>query len=351
MEKYKLTERGLFWLKVATIDATGQDKLLHDEKIKLFDENIEEWIVTDWDVDSLLKIESPKDFLNRLEDYMDYIQGRPVNNIHYVDCSNQALQLYAITTQCLKTAKICNLSGDNTQRFDGYQMLADALNSNFDIPFISRGTAKKPLMTTLYGKQKAWVSMEKELKDNIEDFSPEDFDNVFQEALMQIAPNAMTTMAQIQSLNSENIGTYYWTLPDGFKVKYDVSTEVSIEAERKSVKGTRFHFEGTSTVYAPDRWNAGMAPNVIHSIDGYIARRLINEFPEYIHTIHDAYGCHYNYIDDLIVLWKKIMCEILDSNILEDIMTEIANGRKFVRPKKRGTLTKEHILNSEYALA
>ena len=46
------------------------------------------------------------------------------------------------------------------------------------------------------------------------------------------APMAMAAMAKIQKLNDKDIGTYRWTLPDGFKVQYDVKSNTLIKAER-----------------------------------------------------------------------------------------------------------------------
>jgi DNA-directed RNA polymerase len=104
-------------------------------------------------------------------------------------------------------------------------------------------------------------------------------------------------------------------------------------------------------MYGGHKFNAGMAPNVIHSIDGYIVRQLRRKFHDFLATIHDAYGCHYNFVDDLISLWKDEMIFLLDSNILDDIMSQIANGRKYKKVNKVGTLSARHIIESQYGLS
>lgn len=352
-DKYILTERGLFWLKIATVDAVGHDKLLHEEKIKFFDDNIEEWLQLDLTNTELLisMLDSPMDFINRIEDYCAYLAKQPINNLCFVDCSNQAIQLYGVLTGDLTTARMANLSGDNTKRIDGYQTLADEMNSHFSENIVTRNMAKKPLMTTLYGKQNAWTSMTAELEEALDDFDKETMDKIFNDSMMKIVPNAMTTMAKIQALNDKDIDTYYWTMPDGFVVKYDVSRERELKFEGTTCQGVRVHFETIITEYGGHKFNAGMAPNVIHSIDGWIARELKRRFKEFLGLVHDSYGTHYNFVDDVIRIWKEIMCEILNSNILEDIMEQIANGRPWSKPIRRNTLKEEHIMNSEYALA
>ena len=71
---------------------------------------------------------------------------------------------------------------------------------------------------------------------------------------------------------------------------------------------------------------------------------------KYITSIHDAFGVHPNDIGQLKSNYAKIMIELLHSNLLEDIMKQIANGRAYTAPNKTNNLTEQHILNSEYAL-
>ena len=354
-DRFKLTERGLVWLKRATVSALGYDKLLFDEMEVMFNEDINDWmdsykngtLFEDYDPDE------PLQFRNFIEDYITYLNDEPVENITYVDCSNQALQIYAILTGDLDSAKICNLAGEN-KRADAYQMAADECNKSFDKPIITRNEAKKPVMTTLYSKQNAGSAFARtisvECNIGMEEASKLGAE-IFAEAMENLAPYAMKTMEKLRQLNDANIDTYYWTLPDGFRVKYDVKDTVELKANFTTESGVRVTFEDEIDIYGGHEFNAGMSPNVIHSIDGYIARRLIREFDEFITTIHDAYGCHFNYVDDLIALYKNIMIDILESDLLNDIMKSIADGRKFVTVPKNKTLTREHILNSDYALA
>lgn len=360
MEKtdYRLTERGFYWLKIDLANTYGEDKIGHDEQVK-WSEDIINRIYEDCDIqfkiECINKADSPFEFKQCLENYENYRNNKPINGLMYVDCSNQALQCYAVLTGDLKTAEVCNLAG-NKNRADGYQMLADSINSHFSEPFITRSDTKKPMMTTLYGKQKAWESMINKLEENLEDvdisssYFSDKIDKIFKDSMDDIAQNAMRAMAKIQDLNNEKIGTYYWSLPDGFKVRYDVKSENKIKAERTTKNGIKIKIEDTISEYKPNKFNAGMAPNVIHSVDAYICREVIKRFEGFITTIHDAYAVHYNYIDDLISIYKDIMIEILESELLNDIMLSISGDRSYVPLIKSKTLNKFHIRKSEYAL-
>jgi len=353
MPKQMLTPRGLFWLKLDIVSYFGNDKILFEQLDEFFDANIDEWKAKFMDTEWILKnTDEPKLFQVAVYNYIMHENGLPVSGLKYVDCSNQALQLYAILTGDLSTARVCNIGDVPHQRIDGYQILADKLNNLIgEEDVLLREHTKKPLMTTLYGKQSAWDVLVPILEKHFgSEVDTTELSKLFEDALYSIAPKAMEAMAKIQMLNSEHIPIYRWTLPDGFNVKYDVKSENEITAERTSKAGHRFHYTGFVTEYKPSKNNAGMAPNLIHSIDGYIARRIILGLDFFVHTIHDAYGCHYNQVDELIGLWKDIMCEILDSELLYEIMEQIADGRKYKHIKKYKTLLREHILNSIYGL-
>ena len=358
-EQFKLTESGLRWLKIDMANTFGLDKLSHDEQVVWADGMIAE-VFGDYKIQNgvheyISQAESPFEFRQTLENYEMYINDKPVNGLMYVDCSNQALQVYAFLTGDLKTAQVSNMAGES-KRTDGYQMLADRQNSHFTEEVVTRAMAKKPMMTTLYGKQNAWDSMLDELSKKLDtdvysDEFQEQMSKIFDESMLEIAPNAMKSMAQIQALNDEKIGTYYWTLPDGFKVKYDVKSKTRVNVERTTKSGLNISIEDEVEEYKPSKYNAGMAPNVIHSVDGYIVRELIRRSDYHFTSIHDAFGQHYNFVDTTIKNFKDICIELLKSDLLNDILTEIADGRPFQRIEKSSTLTSFHIRKSKYALS
>ena len=355
MTPQHLTEDGLKWLLVDIANTYGNDKDTTEMQVLWVNQNI--------DVLEALteQAESKFEFANAVDALRRHQRGEPVSHMMYIDCSNQALQLYGVLTADYDTAYICNLSSGST-RTDAYAMLAQQLNIEFTTSIFTRKYCKKALMTTLYGKRHAEMVIAEEMNTTVEalaielninsEENPNWFSDAFEHAMNTIAPNAMSAMANMQALNDENIDTYYWTMPDGFRVKYDVKRDVEYEGHRTSINGTSFTFSTKTSVYGGTKYNAGMAPNIIHSIDGYVARQLIRHMEEkYITSIHDAFGTHPNDITKLKQGYAKIMIELLNSNILNDIMKEIANGRTYKVPTRSNNLTEEHILKSEYAIA
>ena len=346
-----LTDRGLFWLKVDIANTYGMDKALHEEQVEWFNQNKSTLEALSDEADS------PYEFMNAVKVYRQHQKGLPVKHMMYVDCSNQALQIYAVLTGCKDTAELCNLSSYG-KRNDGYTMLADQMNIEMNTNVFNRKNCKKAFMTTLYGKRGAEsvilndMTIQEHKQVLEEGITEELMGEAFDHAMKTLAPKAMETMALIQALNNENIGVYNWTMPDGFRVKYDVKRNVSFEGQRVSAKGLTFSFSADTKVYGGTKFNAGMAPNVIHSIDGYLVRRVVTRFGAiYITTIHDAFGTHPNEVDRVRQYYKEEMIAILNSELLEHIMLQIANGRQFKHLTKVNTLTKEDILGALYDVA
>lgn len=345
-----LTESGLRWLMIDIANTYGYDKATFNEQVA--------WVN---DINESLErfehlAESPYEYRKAVEALRTHQRGEKVSHMAYVDCSNQALQLYATLTSDLSTAYICNLSSGDV-RTDGYGMLADQMNVELGTNIFTRKNCKKAMMTTLYGKRNAeTVIYEAMSQDEIllmteQGITIESMEIAFANAMVKLAPKAMQSMDLIQKLNDENIETYYWTMPDGFNVKYDVKRDIIYEGNRVSKEGVSFNFATETSIYGATKYNAGMAPNVIHSVDGYVAREMVRKSTEFITTIHDAFGKHVNHIDKFIEHYKDTMIELLNSNLLESIMNEIANGRNYILPEKSGTLTESHIKEAQYAVA
>ena len=114
------------------------------------------------------------------------------------------------------------------------------------------------------------------------------------------------------------------------------------------------------TDYKGSEFNRGMSPNVIHSVDGYVAREMIRRmtqhcakfnrnYPAFITSIHDAFGTHPNNAEEMTYHYTNIMCELNESNLLQDIMSQIS-GKNMLSIKKN-TLTNDMIKASIYKLS
>ncbi len=365
--KLDFTNRQNYWLAVDCANQFGLDKQSFADRIKWVDENYNNL------TNLANEADSKWEYQKSVNAIMQADFNQVPNHMVYLDASNQALQLYAVLTGDKKTAMTCNLA-NNLSMADAYQLLANAMNRYMNLQCFNRSNCKKALMTTMYGKADAYSEMlskmyprsstpeidfEEEFKRDV--FIDKDstqmypqhmtMHDAFNEAMREIAPKAIVAMDAIQSLNDEKIGVYNWTLPDNFKVKYDVKVEVEINFLDYTKNGIAVEVIGKKDMYRPDAGNRGMAPNVIHSVDGYIARELVKRMNAkglFITTIHDAFACMPEDCDTMRTIYADILIELLHSDLLNDILTQIANTS--IRIVKTGDLTEEHIRTSLYYL-
>lgn len=353
-----LTASGLRYLKIDIANSFGLDKKTYAERIKFVESHTVNELMA-----KTIEADSPYEYRNAVEQYERACMGYPVEHITYLDCTNQALQLYAVLTSCKDTAYLCNISSGNTLT-DAYGVLAIAMNEITGLDIFDRNNCKKALMTTLYGKMDGESEIVKYIMENNMELMPmidiEEFPNQFQQAMRAIAPHAMRAMDVLQSLNCADIDTYYWTMPDGFKVKYDVKSSQKLEISCKTKSGVKFHFDRDVQVYKGSEFNRGMSPNVIHSVDGYVAREMIKRmtqpcaefnrnYPAFITSIHDAFGTHPNNALEMTYHYTNIMMELNSSNLLQDIMSQISG--KHMLSIKKNTLTNDMIRASIYKLS
>ena len=343
-EKGYLTEDGLRWLFINIANLAGFDKLSFAEREKKGKEIAFIGYYED--------AESPTMLRNALADYDTYLRGEPVNGLIGLDFSNQAMQLYALLTSDETTAKFCNLNnGDNL--VDGYKIIADRMNEESGLNIFNRKNCKKAVMTTLYSKANVGeVMLSEDLLHTdgvLQEHEAEDLNELFQHSFQIEAPEAKEAMEQLLKLNDENIGVYNWTMPDGFKVKYDVKSTHEIHIQGESKDGIFLEFKQEVKRYAPSEHNRGMSPNIIHSFDGYILRQFERQFKQFFSTIHDEISIPYNYAEEAIQIVNNIYCELNDNDYLKDITQQIKGEE--VDSLNKCTLTNEMIRGSKYKIS
>ena len=354
-----LTESGLRYLKIDIANAFGLDKQSYADRIAFVD-NCK---ISDL-FNKVEEADSKYEYRNAIKElYNSQVNGLPVEHITYLDCTNQALQLYAVLTSCKDTAYLCNISSGN-ELTDAYGVLAIAMNEITGLDIFDRNNCKKALMTTLYGKMDGESEIIKYMIENGIDYqsliTDEELASAFQKAMRAIAPHAMRAMDVLQSLNKADEDVYYWTMPDGFKVKYDVKSTQKLEISCKTKSGVKFHFDRDVQVYKGSEFNRGMSPNVIHSVDGYVAREMTRRmtkpcaefnryYPAFITSIHDAFGTHPNNAEEMTWHYTNIMCELNDSDLLRQIMSQISGS--VMLSIKKNTLTNDMIRDSIYKLS
>tara|TARA_B110000459_G_C16424294_1_gene408878 strand:- start:491 stop:841 length:351 start_codon:yes stop_codon:yes gene_type:complete len=93
-----------------------------------------------------------------------------------------------------------------------------------------------------------------------------------------------------------------------------------------------------------------LCPNIIHSIDGYVAREMIRKAPFQLSHIHDCFVFSPDHLQEVAQLYREIMAEIARSSILQDILRQLTGDANLVITKYSNNLD-EAILDSSYMLS
>ncbi len=370
--KLENRESAILMAKIDIANNLDKDKLTFDERIKWVDDN---WKMIPQIVEkgksTKYKIQQIKRMYKAIKMFE---KGEQTNVMMHLDATNQALQLYAISTRDKVLGKITNLTSSE-KREDAYEDFATELNKIFGKGFFSRKMVKKPMMTRTYGKMNAHLvalvekygrTVESSLERLEEEkgMNEEEYSEQYYGAEREIIGETAKTMDKIIELHKElNQEKYYWEMPDGFKVTNRVKRKIKGKPKvYHPIEGKTMVRETNTEIhmFRKSIESRALAPNIIHSIDAYILRNIKSRFMQkgkFLITIHDSYGVHPSEAKMLMDIYREEMVRVMEDEVLQDIMEQIWNnaGREGGLPKEftidnNGELTKGDIMSSRYAL-
>ena len=250
-----------------------------------------------------------------------------------LDATSSGLQIMAVISGCKKTAKLVNCI-DSTTRYDLYTEIVKMMNQKLSKP-VSRKIIKQVAMTHFYNSRatpKALLSS-KELV-------------VFYEVMEGLLPGAEEVMTVINKCWNYNKDHHTWIMPDGHTVYIPVVKAVNsvyVDPDLGEIP-FRYHNQLPSINFR------SLCPNVIHSIDGYVAREMIRRSTFQLSHIHDCFVFSPDHLQKVTAMYREIMAEIAKSNIFEDILRQLTNNNTLKVNKLSNDLHKD-ILNSSYMLS
>jgi len=326
-------------LKIAVAGHAGKDKLTWDERVAWFDSN-PELIQTKFSTEGLTP-----DEINSKKSGIEYFLGRkalrafrkaeahePSGYMMSVDATASVLQIMATLLGCRDTAIRCNLI-DTGRREDPYTYLLNELEVDVD-----RSSLKDALMTSLYNSART-----------PEEIFGVDADlDLFYEAVEKIFPGAVAALDTINAQWNYDADYHKWTLPDGHIAFVPVTEMVDERIMIEELDG------GLEVVYRhavrqPSKRSSSLAPNIIHSVDAYVAREMVKRTPFELLCIHDSFWFAPDHLQEVQQTYREILAEVSQSNLLADIVSEIAGHPMKIR-KFSYDLHKD-ILKSQYALS
>lgn len=325
------TFNGLDMLKIDIANCFGLDKVSWIDRLMWFEQHkIELEDLTD-------QAEAPMLYLKAVRAMRATEKGIPSGHIMFLDATASGLQIMAALSGCKKTASHVNLVNTG-HREDVYQEVATLMNQIVGPDNqVTRADIKKPVMTHYYNKTR---------QDTLNDEQEEAFYKVLQYSF----EGAEAVKRTINEFWNPEAFEHTWTLPDGHIARVKVTEMIDTRIEVDELDHTTFTYRFEANVSSDI--NTSLVPNIIHSIDGYIAREMVRrankEGFELAH-IHDAFCAHPNNMQRVRELYRIILAEIADKNVLNDILSEIVNSP--VQLIKFSNNLSQDILQSEYALS
>lgn len=318
-----VTPEGLDWMKIAVANAFGLDKLPFNSRIAWFESQ------DDFFPDVA---DEPIMATKLLRAYQDAEDGKLVSCNMFLDATASGIQIMAALSNCATTARAVNMIGD--ERADVYSEVAAVMNKELDSSeAVNRDDTKKPVMTHFYNSVEG-------PKRNFTDNQVKAFYNALDGAFA----GAQDVLESINYCWSDK-DVFAWTLPDGHRAV--VRSKVT-EGTTVPLADSDFYYEYTA--YKASGNMRHLAPNIIHSIDGWIAREMVRRCNFALAHIHDAFTCHPNNMGEVVETYKVLLAEICDSNMLQDILREITGNKGLIYDKLGPSLAKE-VLASTHSLS
>ena len=310
-------------LYIAIANHAGKDKLTWQERIDwVTKQNIDD---IEWD-EPILGRKAVRALKNTAE-------GKPTGYVMSIDATASGIQIMAVLSGCKQTAKLVNCI-DPKVRHDLYNDVTQMMNQRLSKP-VSRKIIKECTMTHYYNSKATPKGLlnEEEIK-------------VFYEVIEGLLPGAEEVMNIINDCWSSTKKHHSWIMPDGHTVYIPVIEGVNgvyTDPEFGEIP-LRWYHQTTSNNYR------SLCPNVIHSIDGYVAREMIRRCKFQLSHIHDCFVFNPNHLQQVTTTYRQIMAEIASSDLLADIIRQITDNSKFTLTKASTDLN-QAILQSSYMLS
>lgn len=335
-ERKPLGKDGLFWLKVQIANSYGFDKHRPAIRAAWTDEhwdNIERALDSPEDHPEVWGDESPMLMFTaawelreayRTGDPESYCTGVPV----HMDATCSGIQHFAALLRDPVSAEYVNLVDNGTDvKSDIYAAVAarsqDSLvaalagpgqgvggsggpESNLEPLVVSRGLAKRPVMTYVYG-----VTMYTTM-DYVQDYVDEEYPEVAKsytnhhksfvagklfEGVAKAIPATVKGMEWLQAVMKEvgSKGPVSWVTPTGFRIHHDYQSYKQVQVQVKSAGMTKVVVREFGDGVRPMSMVGAISPNFIHGQDSAHLTLTADECRKAgmsLSAVHDSFGTH-----------------------------------------------------------
>jgi DNA-directed RNA polymerase len=326
-KKELITPAGKHNLHIALANHAGKDKLTWIER--------NDWARYQeanncWDTDGWKEPVLGRKAIRALKDTQ---VGKPTGYVMSLDATASGLQVMAAVSGCKQTAKLVNMI-DSATRYDLYTEIADLMNMQLPKP-VPRKIVKQAAMTHYYNSKATPKALLK--KNELP---------VFYNVITGLLPGAEHVMDIINACWNCNADHHTWVMPDGHTVYIPV------------IEGINGKYADPELGEIPLRWYhqtksenfRSLCPNIVHSIDGYVAREMVRRCDFQLSHVHDCFVFNPNHLSKVTTTYRRIMAEIAKGELFRDILRQITGDNTMQITKASNDLDQD-ILNSNYMLS
>ena len=283
--------------------------------------------------------ESPILYRKAVRALREHQKGNPVNHIMGLDATASGIQLMAVMSGCVESAKATNLVYTG-KREDVYQMVA-AKMSQLSGQVIPRTVLKKPIMTFFYGSK----AVPRQALQN------EKLEKDFYQSLQTQLKGPFQLMELFQSHWRADQTHYQWFMPDKHTVRVPVLGHKDYRVELDEENHMRYTYRSTELV--PKTKGMALAANITHSVDAYICRQVVRKAHKLgvqVAPIHDCFYAHPNHMNQVRQAYLESILELDKLRMVEGILKQIS-GRPFLSYNKIRSSIASYIEDAEYFLS
>ncbi|MCK5848497.1 MAG: hypothetical protein KAH01_04810 [Caldisericia bacterium] len=204
-----------------------------------------------------------------------------------------------------------------------------------------RKEIKASFMQFGYGQQEKGTKHQ--LEEDMEGKYNDEIYDVFMQAVDDIVPGFSQIMEFVNGQWNKNWEVVTWKLPD----------DVLVQCKPTSSNWEDFRILDMFDVKAKvsgvrkEKFSLILFVGIIHSLDAYIARQVIERCNFDVLTIHDAFRCHPNNAHIMQQHYKEILADINNIELFQNILEQITGQQ--VSPIV-GNLRTSDIMQSKYAI-
>ena len=382
------------WLAIHGANTWGNDKVTLDEREKWTYENTK-WICqmatdpssfTEW-----MDADNPWQFIAFCFEWRKFAESGferlrtrlPVN----VDATNHGLQILSILTRCEYGCKATNVIATDgvADIYNVAKVRAEAFmrqDAKDNHPFaqawldygIDRKTLKRPCMTWSYGLTQ--YSCRQYILDWFEDkihadgcpspFCDKEFYKAVHylsmivwrsiEEVLDLPKQCMDWLQKVSRILSENERPIQWVTPSGFIVKQDYR-KIKTSQVKTNINGEALwvRFGEDTDKISPIKQAQGIAPNLVHSLDGSLLHKTVNSINDLgvydVSMIHDSFGTHCKNIPILNKVVRDEAVKMFKNDYLRDWLNQIKEQNpdlEFPEPPQYGSADISLIRDSPY---